>query len=222
MTYIKSNSTSVPEQALYELATEKKCPDADLLEKIIKKYPGYADVLTAFAVDLAIETVLESPIEDEVAFDPDDLDPAVSRAISRFQNRLHAERARGADDEVSIESKPVTSSSRTVNPFTVLDRKQFRTCATELGANVMFASKLRDRLVDPDTISQGFIKHVADKLSMELDIVAAHFLANPAGSSAGQFHKADDKPISGNQQSFEDAVYSSCLSSAQQQFLLSL
>ena len=67
----------------------------------------------------------------------------------------------------------------------------------------------------------GFQRRVADELDAPLDLVVAHFAARQA-ASAGQFFKAEGKPSTGTRQSFEEAVRSSGLSEAQQEYLLEL
>ena len=48
--------------------------------------------------------------------------------------------------------------------------------AGRLNANAVFVGKLRDRQIDPATMTPGFQKRVADELKAPLDVVVAHFL----------------------------------------------
>jgi hypothetical protein len=107
------------------------------------------------------------------------------------------------------------------NPFLGLPRNEFRALAGRMNANTVFVGKLRDRQIDPGTMTPGFQKRLADELRAPLDFVVAHFAAGQ-GATARQFFKAESKPSSGSQQTFEQAVRSSGLSEAQQRLLLEM
>ena len=205
-------------EALYVLSTEQDVPDANLLDDVVRRYPEFGEELTEFAIAIAVDALHgERAVEDvEGAIDPSAHSPAVSRAMSHFQNRLHA---------VTADAAEATSTRADVadapNPFSGLPRKEFRGFAARLNANTVFVSKLRDRQIDPATMTPGFQRRVADELKAPLDVVVAHFAARQSAPS-GQFFKAEDKPSIGAQQSFEEAVRSSGLNEAQQKFLLEL
>ena len=205
-------------EALYVLSTEQDVPDAKLLDDVVRRYPEFGEELTEFAIAIAVDAQRgERAVEDaEGGIDPSAVSLAVSRAMSHFQNRLHAvtvgaaeARSRRAD----IAGAP--------NPFSGLPRNEFRAFAGRLNANTVFVGKLRDRQIDPGTMTPGFQRRVADELTAPLDVVVAHFAARQAAPT-GQFFKAEDKPSTGAQQSFEEAVRSSGLNEAQQKFLLEL
>ena len=205
-------------EALYVLSTEQDVPDAKLLDDVVRRYPEFGEELTEFAIAVAVDALRgERVVEDaEGAIDPSAVSPAVSRAMSHFQNRLHAATTGAADTRSSrgdIADAP--------NPFLDLSRNEFRAFATRLNANGVFVGKLRDRQIDPATMTPGFQRRVADELEVPLDVVVAHFAARPT-APAGQFFKAESKPSTGAQQSFEEAVRSSGLNKAQQEFLLEL
>lgn len=208
-------------EALYELSIAKHMPDAQVLDDVVRRYPQFAEELTDFAVELALDALRGEATADaaEAAVDPSNVSPTVSRAMSRFHNRLHASRQENGkvSTERAIPSDPVD------NPFAGLDRQKFRAFAKQIGANPVFVAKLRDRQIEPDTITDGFKHRVADELDVPLDAVGAHFAASggPANASP-QFFKADDKPSHDLRQSFEDAVRNSGLTDEQQQYLLSL
>ena len=207
--------------ALYELSIAKYMPDAQVLDDVVRRYPQFAEDLTDFAIELALDALRGEAAADaaEAAIDPSNVSPAVSRAMSRFHNHLHA--LRQGSEKVSAErvlpSKPVD------NPFAGLSRQKFRAFAKQIGANSVFVAKLRDRQIEPDTITDGFKRHVADELDVSFTAIDAHFSA-PGGSASAspQFYKADEKPSHDRRQSFEDAVRSSGLTDEQQQYLLSL
>lgn len=208
-------------EALYELSIAKHMPDAQVLDDVVRRYPQFAEELTDFAVELALDALRGEAAADaaESAVDPSNVSPAVSRAMSRFHNRLHAVRqeAGKVSAERTLPSDPVD------NPFAELDRKKFRAFAKQIGANPVFVAKLRDRQIEPDTITDGFKDRVAEELDIPFAAIDAHFAASGGPASASpQFFKADDKPSHDRRQSFEDAVRSSGLTDEQQQYLLSL
>jgi hypothetical protein len=205
-------------EALYVLSTEQDLPDAKLLDDVVSRYPEFGEELTEFAITIAIDTLRgERVVEDtEGAIDPSAVSPAVSRAMSHFQNRLHAVTTGAAETTSTI-----ADVGDAPNPFSSLTRSEFRTFASRLNANAVFVGKLRDRQIEPSTMTPGFQKRVADELNVPLDLVVAHFAARQT-APAGQFFKADGKPSTGTRQSFEEAVRSSGLSEAQQEYLLEL
>ena len=147
---IPSRSTQRRE-ALYALAMAENMPDAGVLDDIVRQYPQFSRELTEFAVELALESLVEGGAP-EAAADPTKVSPAVSRAMSAFHNRLYALRRAGG----AAVAEPTPSSDFVENPFSALGRREFRAVAEGIGANTVLVAKLRDRQVDPTTISDGF------------------------------------------------------------------
>ena len=205
-------------EALYVLSTEQDVPDARLLDDVVRRYPEFGEELTEFAIAIAVDALRgERAVEDaEGSIDPSAVSPAVTRAMSHFQNRLHAVTAGAA--EATSTSGDVADAP---NPFSSLTRSEYRAFASRLNANAVFVGKLRDRQIEPSTMTPGFQRRVADELNAPLDVVVAHFAARQAAPT-GQFFKAEGKPSAGTRQSFEEAVRSSGLSEAQQKYLLEL
>ncbi len=205
-------------EAFYALSTAQDVPDAKLLDDVVRRYPRFGEELTEFAIAVAVDALRgdRSIAAAEAAIDPNVVSPAVTRAMSHFQNRLHAV-TRGAAPGSSARGNFVDAP----NPFLALPRREFRAFAERLNANAVFVGKLRDRQIDPATMRPSFQRRVADELKAPLDVVVAHFAARQAAPRA-QFFKAEGKPSTGAQQSFEEAVRSSGLSEVQQQFLLGL
>ena len=208
-------------EALYELSIAKHLPDAQVLDDVVRRYPQFAEDLIDFAIELTLDALRGEAAADaeEAAIDPSNISPAVSHAMSRFHNRLHA--LREGSEKVSAErllpSKPVD------NPFAGLDRQKFRAFTEQMGANSVFVAKLRDRQIEPKTMTDGFKRQVADELGVSFDVIDAHFSASGGSASASpQFYKADEKPSHDRRQSFEDAVRNSGLTDEQQQYLLNL
>jgi len=201
------------QDALYALALAKPVPDAAVLDDLVRRYPQYAEQLTDMAVALALE-VLADRDEEPIPEDVRGTSAAVGRAMSRFQNRLYA---------VTKSRQPANTNTApgTANPFSSLNRVELRGLGNRLGGNTVFAMKLRDRVIDPDTMTEGFRRHVAEKMRAPLEVVVAHF-AGRSEMAAHAHYKAEQKPVIGRKQSFEEAVRSSGLTPERQAFLLSL
>jgi hypothetical protein len=204
-------------EVLYELSFAKEVPDAELLDDFVRRYPEHAVALTDFAIDLVVERL--RPAEQTAAVaETKAISPAVSRAMSKYQNALHANRvAKAAPAAQSVRHATLAAS-----PFAPLDRQAFRQLAQDLNANTLFVCKLRDRHVEPQTMTKGFLGLLAEKLRSLPEVIAAYFATEPQPVLQGQFCKADEKPVAGLRQSFEEAVRTSGLTDDQQRYLLSL
>jgi hypothetical protein len=197
---------------LYELALAKPAPDAALVDEFVRYYPEYASELTEYAIELALSAIAEqnAPIEMPVAMTT----PNVSRAMSRFHNRLSA--VRKAMDAEAANAAPAVE-----NPFATLNRSAMRALAQRLHANTVFVMKLRDRLITGDTMTEGFLRRIADELGVLRENIVAHFAA-PAYLQSSAHFKAETKPEAGEKQTFEEAVRSCGLTPEQQNSLLNL
>lgn len=169
---IPKSTTSEPSlrDALYALSVAKAVPDATLLDDMVRRYPQFGDELTDYAIVIAVDALRSNAVVDvaEAVRNPMVPSPAVSRAMSRFQNRLYA---------VSEPLNLAVASSRTpstdaVNPFALLTRYDFRDFAMRLDVNDVFVAKLRDRQIEPDTLTPGFRQRVADDLRAPLAAAA--------------------------------------------------
>jgi hypothetical protein len=60
-------------EALYTLTMAQRVPDADLLDDVIRCYPTYANELTDFAIELALDALLGDAAADaaQSALDPE-------------------------------------------------------------------------------------------------------------------------------------------------------
>ena len=213
---IPSRSTQRRE-ALYALAMAENMPDAGVLDDIVREYPQFSRELTEFAVELALDSLVEGGAV-EPAGDPNRVSPAVSRAISAFHNRLYA--LRQASEAAVTEPTP---SDFVENPFSDIGRREFRALAEGIEANTVLVAKLRDRQIDPTTIPDGFKRLVSNELEVPVDLLSAHLEASPTETQGSrQFYKADQQPRHGERQSFADAVRGSGLTEEQQRHLLSL
>lgn len=216
MTHANPRSLAPLRDVLYEFSLAQEIPDAELLDDFIRRYPEHAAPLTEFAVELAVDAL--RPRIVEAPADVATLSPAVSRAMSKFQNAIHAIRA----GKMVSPEQSTTREMSAENPFRKYDRQGLRGLASALNATVLFVCRLRDREIDPVTIKEGFRRFLAEKMLVPLEVISDH-LAGPRGMiPQAQFHKADQKPEMGKQQSFEEAVRNSGLTEEQQRFLLSL
>jgi hypothetical protein len=197
---------------LYELALAKPAPDAALVDEFVRYYPEYASDLTEYAIELALDAIAahNAPIDMPVAITT----PSVSRAMSRFHNRLSAVRK-------AIDAEAANAAPAVENPFATLTRSEIRALAQRLRANTVFVMKLRDRLIAGDTMTEGFLRRIADELGVLREHIVAHFAA-PAYLQSSAHFKAETKPEAGEKQTFEEAVRSCGLTPEQQHSLLNL
>lgn len=200
---------------LYEFSLAKDMPDAELLEEFVRRYPAYAGPLTDLAVGIALDSTRDD--DDEAESAAPEVSPAVSRAMSRFQNRLFEVQQKPAVSAVRTES----AAASVVNPFAGLGRQEYRALAERIHSNTVFVGMLRDRQIDPNTMTPGFKRRVADEVQVSEELLIAHWSVQ---SEVGirQFYKAEEKPQAGPKLSFEDAVRQSGLTEEQQSYLLSL
>jgi hypothetical protein len=212
MTSTLPRSPTPLRNVLYELALAKPAPDAALVDEFVRYYPEYASDLTEYAIELALDAIAahNEPIEVPVAITP----PSVSRAMSRFHNRLYAVRK-------ETDAKVVDTARVVENPFATLTRSEMRALAQRLHANTVFVMKLRDRHIRGDTMTEGFLRRIADELGVLLENIVVHFAAPAYVQSSAQF-KAETKPEAGEKQTFEEAVRSCGLTPVQQTSLLNL
>jgi hypothetical protein len=212
MTRTPPRSPTPLRNVLYEFALAKPVPDAALVDEFVRHYPEYASDLTAYAIELALDAIAahNEPIDMPVAFTT----PSVSRAMSRFHNRLYAVRK-------ETNAKVADTARAVENPFAKLTRDAIRALAQGLHANTVFVMKLRDRHISLETMTEGFLRRIADELGVRLENLVAHFAA-PAYLQSSAHFKAETKPEAGEKQTFEEAVRSCGLTPEQQHSLLNL
>jgi hypothetical protein len=206
-------ATTPLDEVLYAFAVASPTPDATRLDEFTKRYPEYADALTSFAIELMIDHASPGKRDEAAAEAGEAVSPAVARAISHFHNTAY-----------DLETKSaILPQATSLNPFAALDMSGFRSVAASLRANNTFVTKLRDRMIEPETIISrpGFCSHLAEALAVPDECVIAHFQAEQSVGS-GQFYKAEGKPSAARRQTFEEAVRKSGLTEEQQAFLLSL
>jgi hypothetical protein len=212
MTRTRPRSPTPLRNVLYELALAKPVPDAALVDEFVRHYPEYTSDLTAYAIALVLDAIAA---QNERVDQPSAVTtPGVSRAMGRFQNRLHAVR-KEADAEAAKAARAVE------NPFVKLTRPAMRALARRLHANTVFVMKLRDRHISLETMTEGFLRRITDELGVRLENIVAHFAA-PAYLQSSAHFKAETKPEAGEKQTFEEAVRNCGLTPEQQSSLLNL
>lgn len=201
------------DDVLQAFALAKAVPNAETLEEFTRNYPAYADALTEFAVELLLDDALAD--EADEAGGSESVSPAVSRAISYFQNAVY--------EIEKISAAPLHSVPQTRNLFADMDRARFRSVAGNLHANNTFMIKLRDRMIEPDSLTSrtGFCRKVAEETGEPMDLVIAHFKGAQVIARRQHF-KSDEKPALSKRETFEEAVRNSGLTPEQQSYLLGL
>ncbi|HWE99766.1 MAG TPA: hypothetical protein VG248_08225 [Caulobacteraceae bacterium] len=213
MTFTNAHTPAALRDVFYEFAREHPRPDAAALDAFTRRYPEYAADLTEFAIELAVDALLDRQAEEEPVANDDDLSD-VDVAMSRFHNRLY---------EVRRAAPPAagTATASVENPFLGLDRQRTRALATRLHANTAFVMMLRDREIEPDSMTVGFQRELEDELQMPIDVLCAHFAAPPQVQGHVRF-SSQVKPEANRRLSFAEAVKLAGLSAEQQAYLLSL
>ncbi len=206
------------QEILHEFSLAKEKPDAALLNDFLERYPQHAAALREFAVHTALDAA-EPAIPSEIDArwpSAQETSHSVSSALLRFDEQLRARRA-----EMEAQTHSESSAIPAINPFAHLDRKALQVFRSQLNASTLFVTRLRDRLIDAQTISEGFIRHVADLLQTAPETLKAHFAA-VAQVPLRANYKAEQKPEAAGKQSFADAVRASNLTKEQQEHLLGL
>jgi hypothetical protein len=197
------------DDVLHEMALTGAKPDAKVLGDYLRRHPEYTEEITDFAAELAAVAIAEQG-GDDLEPSTTGTSPAISRALSRLQNRLY-----------EVKQEQAAGAAPVPDLFASLDRGRFRSLAAELGVNAFFLAKIRDRTIVPETIPRGLRAKMADAMNTSEPVVAA-YLARPAKIQEQVHFLSERKPEASRRQSFVDAVKSSELTDEQQQHLLSL
>ena len=73
--------------ALYELSMDKRLPDAQVLNDVVRRYPQFTEELVDCSVELALDAL--RPVGVVRAAEVVNISPAVSRAMSRFRRLVN-------------------------------------------------------------------------------------------------------------------------------------
>src|SRR5260370_40094970 len=95
--------------AFYALSLAKPMPDAEVLDELVRLYPEFGAQLTEMAVELALDA-LAGEEEDDSAISTAEVNDLELKAISRFHNRLHTDKAETARAKSQLEPViPITA-----------------------------------------------------------------------------------------------------------------
>lgn len=207
--------------AFIEMLEAEKLPDAQLVEDIVSDYPQFAAEITDFAVELALDMLVNADDDEVAAIVHEEISPLVSRALSNFQNELYLREQAPSTSEDRLAS--VAPETKMIDPFASMDRKSFGDFSQSIHANKIFAVKFRDKQINPATIPNQYLDIVAEKLNCTVDLLLTYLNGQERRPAMGtQFFKADDRPNHDLQQSFDEAVENSGLNDDQKRFLQSL
>jgi hypothetical protein len=190
------------ESVLLEFRVEAEAaPSPAALEAHCRKYPQYARELTDYAVQWLIGDVLAATATGVEAA-PTASNSLISRAISRFHDRVHSSAASLSD------------------PFAGLSVPRKREIRDKLGIDTPLFARFQNRLVDPATVSRPFLERFAGMVERSVDDFVAYLAGAPAMHSAADF-KAEGKPVPPVRKlTFVEAVNESTLDEKQKQALL--
>lgn len=203
-------------EAMLELSVGGGEPDPETLDALVRRLPQYARELTDFAIDLVVVGMAD---EDDsfVVVEDEPLSAEAASALSVFQNALF-----NARNEAASAQAPTGGVGVPPNPFARLDRGGVKALADGLQASKAFVVKLRDRIIIAETMTEGFMRRVAELLQEPFEQLALHFRAQEVVLPTRQNFKADDKPVAGGKQTFEEALQTAGLNEEQQAYLRSL
>lgn len=102
-------------EAFYTLSTAKDVPDAEQLDNVVRCYPQFGEELTEFAIAIALDALRGDWAVDagEAALDPMIVSPGVSRAMSRFHNRIYAVAASASEQSATTQRTQAPLGSST-------------------------------------------------------------------------------------------------------------
>jgi hypothetical protein len=205
------------DDVLLEFAVAADQPTPKLLDEFVRRYPDYAEDLTAFSVRFAVQAIREKAGSGDGQEVSRDDETSVLRAMSSFQNRLYELRQKDVGATASIHD----ASADAEDPFDQMKVEGLNRLAHGLHANRTFALKVRDCAIKEETITSGFSRRVAEVLEVPVEIVMTH-LSKPLRGPSAQRFKATEKPAGSGKQDFVAAVRGSGLSQEQQEWLLAL
>lgn len=185
-------------------------PNPAVLDAYCRKYPQHARELASYAVQWLIGDALAATSPAREA-DYSGSSPLVSRAISRFHDRL---RTHAAEDGAQNLGKA------TRNPFEGLAIARKREIRDQLGLDQALFAKFQNRLIDAATVPRQLVERFARLVDSTPEAFLGYMAAPPAMHAAADF-KAQEKPLVGaRKESFEEAVRKSSLDEKKKQALV--
>lgn len=186
-------------------------PNPAMLDAYCRKYPQYARELAGYAVQWLIGDALAATATANEAAYSAASSPLVSRAISRFHDRLQS----------SAEGDGARTGGKAMrNPFEGLAIARKRQIRDELGLDQGLFAKFQHRLIEAATVPRQLVERFARLVDSTLEEFLAHLQGPPAMHAAPEF-KARQKPsVSEGKETFEEAVRKSSLDEKKKQALL--
>lgn len=186
-------------------------PNPAVLDAYCRKYPQYARELAGYAVQWLIGDALAATAPANEGAYSAGSSPLVSRAISRFHDRLQTS---------AEESSARTGGKAMRNPFEGIAIARKRQIRDELGLDQGLFAKFQNRLIEAATVPRQLVERFAGLVDTTPEGFLAHLQGPPAMHAAAEF-KADQKPlVSAGRESFEEAVRKSSLDEKKKQALL--
>ena len=187
-------------------------PKPAILEDYCTRYPQFAPELTDYAVQWLIGDAVAVSGTDSVAGEHAS-SALVSRAISRLYDRIQ-------ERDVARDASTRSANQQPEDIFEGLTVERVRTIRDALGIDTPIMSKLRNRLIEPETVRRPFLDRFAASLERPVDAVIAYLRQPPTVHVQASF-KAEGKPAANVQkESFDDAVRKSSLDEKRKQALL--
>jgi len=186
-------------------------PNAAMLDAYCRKYPQYARDLAGYAVQWLIgDALVATATANEAAYSAGS-SPLVSRAISRFHDRLQSSTTGGGSR---------TGGKAMRNPFEGLAITRKRQVRDELGLDQGLFAKFQHRLIEAATVPRWLVERFARLVDTTPEGFLAHLQGPPTMHAAPEF-KADQKPsMNKGKEAFGEAVRKSSLEEKKKQALL--
>lgn len=186
------------EEVLDAFAVEAE-PGRKTLERYLRAYPEYAAALVALSYELA------RPLIDDVA-------PPSPESVARFEALWAGHPAARPAAAPAAPGAPAVAGGGVPDPLAVLPVAEQRRVAEALRVPRQVLTALRERRVLVASIPAAFLARLAEAVPTPVEALLAS-LAQPAVAvSAGRRYKADGKPESVGQASFEQVLRESGVS----------
>ncbi|WP_434668039.1 hypothetical protein P5W99_36625 [Paraburkholderia sp. A3BS-1L] len=207
MNTIKTPSP-VLREVLIQFSVEQDTPDQQLLDSYVERYPQFESQLRSLASQLVDDRLEVCDQETISSSDIEEAAISVSAFQTRYFERTGCVFGESHEDVHTIENKLIS-----------LGKPAYKGLAVRLGINTVVLNQLRDREIEPATISQRFRRRLATEFNVSIEAIL-QFLSLPSAVSPTASFKADDKPQSTSKESFEHALMHSGLSEDQIKSLL--
>ncbi len=183
-----------------DFATAEQGSTEEMLADFVRRFPEHEQALRHLFATLG----------EEEATEWTEIVPQPAQTTS-LEQRV---RALGLFDQIA-------SSASEKAPFEGRSPQELRQLAKDLNLSTVFFAKLKDRVIDVQTMSDVFLCWLAAPMGATIQSLRDYFSAEPR-MAKGLAFKADGKPQTKAKQSFEEALESSGLSDEQKRMLKEL